>query len=323
MSSFGLPLPEPTSQEEKWQDALGRSIKNLDYTPENFTRINVRERENEIRFAPEENVGFGTKLYNAFAEETVTGHLISDLGDPVFPSTNYYPTDEEKQKFGGELSPEIVDRIAKDTSSFEEFLYELDQARLTEKRRLELYSGGATGFATGMALTMITSGGEAAIVASLIGAATGGLGAPASGTAAATVTAANVARRATRMRAILKAVGSAAAVDVPLEGIRYQTDKTLTPTDLLINLGASVVLSGGIASVFPQVFVGPMGMLTDTAKIQQAAEAAAKAGDTKTAEALNNLLRPRVRVRSLVGEDPTEEVMAMDIDTLRREAKKY
>lgn len=322
MSSFGLPLPEPTPQEEKWQDALKRAVRNLDYVPENFQRPNVRELEAEQRFAPEEDAGFGTKLYNAFAEETVTGQLFSDLGDPLFPSTNYYPTDEEKTKFGESLPPGVVDRIAAETSSFEEFLYEIDKARLTEKRRQELYSGGATGFATGMALTMIASGGEAAVAAALIGAATGGTGAPAA-VGSTALNAANAARRATRTRAILKAVGSAAAVDVPLEGIRYQTDKTLTPTDLLINLGASAVLSGGIAATFPQLFVGPMGMLTDTAKIQQAAEAAAKAGDTKTAQALNNLLRPRVRVRSLVGGDPTEEVMAMDLATLRKEAKKY
>jgi hypothetical protein len=322
MSSFGLPLPEPTPQEEKWQDALKRAVRSLDYVPENFQRPNVRELEAEQRFAPEESPSFGTKLYNAFAEETVTGQLISDIGDPVFPRTNYYPTDEEKVKFGGNLSPEIIDRIASETGSFEEFLYELDNARLTEKRRQELYSGGATGFATGMALTMIASGGEAAVAAALIGAATGGVGAPAAAGSTA-LNAANAARKATRTRAILKAVGSAAAVDIPLEGVRYQTDKTLTPTDLLINLGASTVLSGGIASVFPQMFVGPMGMLTDTAKIQQAAEAAAKAGDTKTAQALNNLLRPRVRVRSLVGGDPSEEVMGMDLATLRKEAKKY
>ncbi len=322
MSSFSLPGSEPISEQEKWQDALRLSLRNVDFAPKPFEQVNVREAENEIRYAVDENIGFFGKFYNALAEETVTGQLISDLGDPSFPDTNYYPSDEDKGKFGKGLDPEVVNRIANETNSLEEFLYELDNARLTQKRREELYSGGASGFATGLALTMVASGGEAAVLAALISAATAGAGAP-SAVASTTTNLANTAARATRARAILKAAGSSLALDVPLEGIRYATDKTMTTTDLLIGLGASVTMGAGFGALFPESFVGPLRELVDTAKIQQAADAAAKAGDTATADALNNLVKSRIRVRRFVGDDPTEEVMEMDLATLRKEAKKY
>ena len=322
-SSFPLPPQGPVTEAAHWQNAAQLALTTIDFTPDSPEKKTTRELENIRKFTPEEDVGFGTKFYNAFAEETVIGQAVSDLGNfisgPSFEDTGYSPTDEDRDTFGSDLRPETVDRIANASGSFEEFLFELDQARITEKRRTELFGGGAWGFTQGLGLTMVAAGGESALAALTASALTGGAGAPAAATST-VAQIANVARKATRARAIMKAAGLAAAIDVPLEGFRYHLDKTLTTTDLLINIGASAVLSGGIGAVFPEKFVGQMLRTADEAKIRQAMEGAE--GPAK--ERLAKLLKARVKVRKLLDpDDPAEEVSMLDNNSVRAEAKKY
>lgn len=318
-TSFPLPSQDPINPDEQWENAANLALSTVDFTPDSPEKKTQRELDNIRRFTPEEDVSFGTRFYNAFAEETVIGQTISDIGGPSFEtSTDYYPTEEDKTTFGSDLLPEVVDRISSASRSFEEFLYELDQARITEKRRMELFGGGAWGFTQGLGLTMVASGGEAAL-ATLLGSLVFPAGAAAGGVATASQLAL-AAKRATRVRAILKASGTAMAIDVPLEGIRYQLDKTLTTTDLLVNIGASAVLSGAIGAIFPDKFVGPIWNSAQEANIRKAMEGA----DEPTRKRLARLLKSRVKVRPLLDpDDPTEAVVSLDNKELRAEAKKY
>ena len=318
MSSFGVPPRRPVTEQKLWRQSVLKTFEHASFTPETPELLTRRELDQRVRFTPEEDPSFGTKFYNAFAEETLTGQWMGSLNDPKFIDTGYYPSDEDKQTYASDLPEETVERVASETNSFEEFLFQLDEVRLTRKRREELFAGGALGYATGFGLTMIASGGEATLLS---------LGAaalmPASAPAATTATAMQVAaaaRRATRIRAILKAAGASAVLDVPIEATRYQLDKSLTTTDLLVNLGASVALAGGVGALFPEKFVGNILNSADEAAIREAAEFA----DPKTKAKLEKILKLRVKVRQMLNsDDPAEVVAAMNDKELRAEAKKY
>ena len=325
MTEFNIPplsqIQNPETQPDPWDTATQSALARFPYTFENPEYETNREIENRKIYKPDLDIGFFGKAYNAFAEETVLGQAVSDIFSPSFSSSGYTPSKEDLAKFGGDLEPETLERISSSVSSFEEFLYEIDQARITQKRRIELFSGGVSGFATGMGLTILAAGGEATVASLLLGSLTGGAAAPGTATAGA----ANVATatmRARRIQGMLRAAGSAAAIDIPLEGFRYGLDKTLTPADLIINMGASVTLAGSLGAWKPDKFLGKLASAADEAKIQQAADYARAKGDTDTADALDGVVRNRIRVKPLLNpEDATEEVGNMSVTEVRKAAK--
>ena len=274
----------------------------------------LRELDLIVSQRPDLNMGFFAKAGTAFSNETVIGEIIREFKGPDFVDVGYVATDEDKEKYASDLDPTTVDRVANASDSFPEFLYELDQARLTIKRRQELFAGGTLGAIEGLGLTLLAAGGEAVALTLLAGAIGTAIGGPAGTTAAAGATAVT---RIHRIKGMLKAMGMAAAIDIPLESTRYALDKTLKPRDLVIALGASAGLSGAIGAWKPQIFLRSIQNMSHTAAVREAGEAAAEAGDTAVAEAVEAQTRQTVRVVPF--DDDFDEVMS--IPTRKKDAE--
>tara|TARA_Y100001963_G_scaffold72057_1_gene100164 strand:- start:1635 stop:5921 length:4287 start_codon:yes stop_codon:yes gene_type:complete len=284
----------------------------LFHTVETPRDRSMRELSLEYAFRPNMDIGFGGKIYNAFANETVIGEVLRELSAPNYRDTGYVVTKEDIEKYAGDIDPAAAARAAASSNSFGEFLYETDEIRLTEKRRKELYSGGALGFTTGLGLTVLAAGGEAVALSILAGAVGGPAGAAAG--------AGNAINRMTRIKGMLKGMGLAAAIDVPLETTRYALDKTLRPTDLMIALGASAGITGAIGAYKPHLFLPELQKASDVATKRAAASALREAGDEEAAEAIEKTISMSVRV--VDPEDGLEDLIDLKGAELFAEARR-
>ena len=300
-----------TSPEYQKPDA-----KSLSWMPPTPRDESMRELSQRYTFKPNENVGFFDKVYNAFASETVIGEILREMSAPNYRDTGYVVTKEDIEKFAGDIDPLAASRAAASSDSLAEFLFESDQIRLTEKRRKELFSGGALGTATGLALTLLAAGGEAvglSLLASAAGSALGPGGSAAAGGAVAV-------NRMTRMRGLMKAMGTAAAIDVPLEAARYSLDKTLRPSDVIMALGASATLSGALGAWKPHLFLRELQSASDVATARTTANALRELGETKAAEKIEQKIRMSVRV--LLTNDEMDRIASLKGTELFEAAKK-
>ena len=273
-------------------------------SPEELT---AREMFNQYTMRPDQDVGFFSKVGTAFTNETVTGEILRELTAPDYDPTDYVANDEDREKYAGDLPSEIVDRIADKSKSFAEFLWEVDEVRLTNKRRAELFSGGVTGAIEGMGLTLLAAGGEAVLLTALASA----IGGPAGGAAAV----GSAVSKATRIRGALKGLGIAAAVDTPLEIARYNLDNTMRPQDAMIAIGAAAGIGGGLGAWKPHLFLKSAKSMGETAKKVEKADALEAAGKTKEAADIRDGIKAKTKIR------PVSEVRE-EIDALKGQALK-
>ena len=274
--------------------------RSLSWMPATPREESARELSQRLTFRPDENIGFFGKVANAFSNETVIGELLREMAAPNYRSTGYVVSNEDIERFAGDIDPMAAQRAAAASDSLAEFLYETDEIRLTEKRRKELFSGGPLGIATGLGLTLLSAGGEAVALSVLLGAAGTAVGGPAGGAAAAGGLAAT---RVQRMKGLMKAMGLAAAIDVPLETARYSLDKTLRPSDVMMALGASTTLSGALGAWKPHMFLREMQGASDVAAARVTAAALREIGEPEAAATLDRAIQMSVRVV-----DSSEEV---------------
>ena len=333
MTSFGA--PQLRSEEDLWKSSLRNVLSRAHFTPdtpEYRTEVEIDELEKYKQ--DQEEVTFGTKLWNAATAETVTGRAITRAMMPSFEPTGYYPSDEDVKKYASDLPEEVIKRlrdgeelmglaVSDGVKSFEEFIYNVRDARETLRKRRQLFSGGAGGFAEGFALAMGFAGVEATLATVGATALTGGFGTATAATEG-TAAVASTAARASRLKSSLKAARLAAVVDVPLEFARYELDKTLSTNHLIISWAAAVGFSGALGAAFPKLYLSPLQRAAMDAQLEEAAVQAAKRGDTAAAAALrarkNNT---KVTARSVLGaRDPIERVANMSDKVVREEALK-
>ena len=196
------------------------------------------------------DLGFGGKILTAFEYETVTAEALRDLTSRRYKlaeaiDPNFTVTPEIIEEYASDIPKETIARIGS-PGSLAAFLEEVNDARIQEQRRQDLYTNGMV---SGIAATIIGSGAEA-VAATILGAKVAGPFGAAAGAAGF----ANRITRGVRIATGVRAALAAAAIDVPLEGARYAMDKTLTPGDLMIAVGASGVLSGTLGTAFPKAF---------------------------------------------------------------------
>ena len=240
---------------------------------------------------PKTDVGFFDKIGLAFSNETVIAELWREMNAPDYkPEKNFRVTADDIEQYASDIPEDQLNRVISSSNSFAEFIYETDQVRLTNKRRSELFSGGPAGVATGLGLTMMAAGGEA-VALTLLGSA---IANPQAGLATGAV---NTITKLKRIKAMFKAMGVAAAVDIPLETARYNLDKTMRPLDVAVALGASAGLSGAMGAAFPKLFLKELQGFSNTAAVKEAADAARAAGKPDVAEAVEETIKQRVSVR--------------------------
>jgi hypothetical protein len=265
-----------------------------------------------------ENIGFWGTIGTALTIDTITGEFISDMDGVASTNGTYEPTDKEREYFASDIPKYVVDRIADVSTNKDQFLYELQQARISIRRRNEMMSGGTLGAVGGFSASMLAMGGEAVAITLL-----GGAIFP---TLAAVGGAATVAGRVRRGAGAVKGLVSNLAVDVPLEMTRYELDKTMTPTDVMIGLGASAVLGSAVGAWKPHMYLRPIQNMSEVAARRKAADALRRAGDEKAAKALEDSVNPRVRV--VPHDEDVEDLASMPLGhtnqqpgSLRSEAK--
>ena len=287
----------------------------LGESPERLTNRQLSLRKNLI---PDSDIGFFGRIENAFVGETVVGELLREMDAPEYKETGFVATQDDIEKYASDIDPAAANRVLSATAgtSFAEFIYELDQVRQTEKRRKELFSGGAFGIATGVGATILAAGGEAVLLSLLASAAGTAMSGP-GGVAAGGAVAVN---RMHRIRGALKGIGLAAAIDVPLEATRYQLDKTLRPSDLIMALGASAGLSGAIGGLKPGLFLKELQGASETATLKASEKALREAGADELADEVAKKTKMSVRTASF--DEDFEEVTSMGRKELYAEARR-
>lgn len=288
-------------------DAYKTTLNNPYSAPDTPQARTQRQLRNYYDQVPLADVGFLSKFYNAIAEETGTGQALSNLFDPSFAKTDYVFQQEDFDYFASDLPKEVVERIASKSQSLEQFLFETDEARTTIRRRKEIFNDSPI---AGGAAVLIAAGGEAAIYTGLVTALTGGIG---TGGAVA-----SSAIRYRRMKGVLSGLSLVAAVDTPIELVRYQSDNTMTVQDLLISLGTAAGFGGAIGGAFPQVFQN-LKRASETTAVRQAVQAA---GSNKEAQKILDVLNPKVSIEKLTDDDIVEEVLRMSPRELAAEARR-
>lgn len=278
MTSLDIPLfrgPELKRDLEKAVE-LG-AIKQAVENPINL-RLPEYKTEEQLRdlFDVPEPTGFFGKLGLGLSEMTVAGHAIRSWQKPTFPSTNYRATQEDKEKFGYGLPEEAIERVAEDAESLDEFIYELNEARNTLRAQQRLFDGG-WGTAFGVGTTLIAAGGEAVLLGGIF---TKMLTSAAGSSVAMfdTLTTVSSAKsKYDRLKGLAAGVGTAAAVDIPLEYARYQLDDTLRPIDMLIGMGLATGVGAGIGAWKPSAFI-PSLRFTETQIAKLGLDAARREG---------------------------------------------
>ena len=227
--------------------------------------------------APEnQDLSFVDKIFTAFSNETVLGQAFRDMGGPEYAEDpNFSITDELIEEYAADLSDSTKERLRTPgffgggvARNFLEFIHEVNDARITERRRAQLFQGGTLDFIGGLGATILASLPEfivataaATTVGSFVSTPVGGVGA---GVATATTRIGRIGKiidvgiKSARGRTVAKTLLTAAAVDVPMELIRYRVDPTIRPIDLAIGISAAGALGGGIAAYKPQWFSAEM-----------------------------------------------------------------
>ena len=118
------------------------------WNPDTPRDRSIRELQRIRSTSARSSVGIGTKLSHAFGGETVIGELWRALDTPDFHDTGYVPTETDFEKYADDIDRSVAERVAISVDSLPEFLYELDQVRVTNRKREELFSGGGLGMAT-------------------------------------------------------------------------------------------------------------------------------------------------------------------------------
>tara|TARA_R100000655_G_scaffold17753_1_gene37636 strand:+ start:3666 stop:7976 length:4311 start_codon:yes stop_codon:yes gene_type:complete len=279
----------------------------------------VTRRELQQAYEPQVP-GVLERIGTAFTYETVTGELARDWFGPSFtPDPAFELTDEMAEKYMADFSPEIRQNIIDDEPlSFLEFLHEVDDVRTALRKRQEMFSGGGLGAAVGFGAVMFGSGSEAVALGLGAGIAGTAVGGPVGSVLAGTAT---TAARFRRIRGALRAGVASLTIDVPLELVRKEADKSLTNTDLLIALGASGALGGGIGAAFPGLtgLKAPLNKAIKDSVNEEAASVAAKAGDTEGASALS---RRDNRVRVLSDDEIADDTIKLSDKALDAEARR-
>ena len=279
-----------------------------------------RQLQREMITRVDPSIGFWGTIGHALATETVAGEFIRWLETPNFESTGYVPTKKDLQEYASDLPQEVLERVIDETDSFPGFLFELDQARISIRRRKEIYSGGTMGAVGGFAASMLAMGGEAVAMTLLLGAAL-----PAGGAAALGLRGSGTMFKASTGARRMAGAGKAAlgnlVVDIPLEAARYELDKTMTPTDLIIGLSASAGLGGAIGAWKPHIYLDLKHQIAERAAKLKAAK---EGGDDAAAEAVEAEARIRVTPNSEDAEDLASMPRGYDSDepgSLLAEAK--
>ena len=240
-----------------------------------------RELWKMYKNSPRKSVGIFEKIGLTISNETVIARLFDALGGRDFiEEEDFRVTEEDIHKYARDLPEYQLNRVIADSKSFAEFIYETDQVRITNRKRAEVFSGGPLGMATGLGLTMLAAGGEA-VALTLLATSSGG---PLAGLAAL----GNSASRLKRVQGAVKAMGIAAAIDVPLETVRYNLDNSLRPLDIAVAIGASQGISGLVGAWKPHLFTN----FSKTASIKETADAVEAAGDSALAASIREKARP-------------------------------
>ena len=245
-------------------------------TPEARTKHDLLTKFYNPNRPENQDLSFFGKVGQAFSNETVLGQAFRDMGGPSYENDpNFTITDQLIQEYAEDLSDSTKERLkdpgflgGSPASNFLEFLEEVNDARITERRRAQLFQGGALDFVGGLGATILASLPEfiaataaATTVGSFVSTPVGGV---AAGAATATTRIGRIGKiidvgiKSARGRTVAKTLLTAAAVDVPMELIRYRVDPTIRPIDLAIGIGAAGALGGGIAAVKPQWFSAEM-----------------------------------------------------------------
>ena len=166
-----------------------------------------------------------------------------------FPDPSFRVSDEMREKYGANISQESMQRIVdSDPVNFTEFLDEVRDVETTQKNRARIFEGGALGVAEGALATLLVSGGEAVAATMAATAGAAAISGPLGGAVAGVGTAAAKFRR---IKGFWRMATSSLLIDVPLETIRKNLDKSLTETDYYIALASSAFLGGSIGAAFP------------------------------------------------------------------------
>lgn len=275
----------------------------------------IRDLSLYLDTIPDKDIGFMGRMRRSLSGETVTGELFREWNAPDFTPTNYIPSKEDIEKYASDLPAYTVQRVVDTSRSLPEFLYELDQVRLTNKRREEIFSGGTLGTISGFGSILLAAGGEAAALTLL-----GGTALSAMRGAGAAVSATGAISKAQRVRGSLKAMGIASAVDIPLEMTRMHLDKSLRPMDLMIALGASAGISGAIGAVKPNWFLRELNNMSNTAKVKEAADMVRESGAEKLADEIDAKVNPRPTTSAFTKQH--DEIISMPRKELFAEAKR-
>ena len=237
------------------------------------------------------DLGFGGKVLTALEYETVTAEAIRDMTSRSYPMAemldpNFTVTPEIIEEYASDIPESTLRRIGS-PASLPEFLEQVNDVRIQEQRRKDLFENGMI---SGVLATILGSGAEA-VAATVIGSAVAG---PFGGAAAA---AGNLNRitRGVRIATGVRSALAAAAIDVPLEGARYALDKTLTPGDMLIGIGASGALSGALGTAFPKAFNSSLRRAINDSVREETEVLLREAGETAAAETFAPAL-PSIRV---------------------------
>jgi len=285
-------------------------------TPEARTKRDLLTKFYNPNRPENQDLSFFGKVGQAFSNETVLGQAFRDMGGPSYENDpNFSITDELIQEYAEDLSDSTKERLkdpgffgGSPASNFLEFLEEVNDARITERRRAQLFQGGTLDFVGGLGATILASlpefivaTGAATAVGSFVSTPVGGV---AAGSATATTRIGQIGKiidvgiKSARGRTVAKTLLTAAAVDVPMELIRYRVDPTIRPIDLAIGVTAAGALGGGIAALKPQWFSAEMRAALRESATELEEEAAATVASAVAGKPLGASLGVEARQRA-------------------------
>ena len=305
-------------------------------SPERLTTLELEQIYNNPKAV--ESMWLPEKIWTAMKYETLTGEFVRDffLSPEFAPDPSFKVTQELIQKYASDLKdrdglPLGPDhRVFEGVRSLPAFLHEIHDYRVISRKRQAMFSGGALGAIGGFVATMLGAAPEA-IAATILAAKAGTALGPAGTVAAGTATAGarlkrfnaifSAVRASGRARAMAKAGAFTTAVDIPMELARHAMDKSLTTTDIVLGVSASVGLGQGLAAWKPHLFsrhaAASRKMAEDSAK-EEFAEAAARSGRQDLAE---EATPPTPKLRLVTDDEIVEEVSALSVRAMKREAK--
>ena len=288
----------------------------VDRTPESRTKRDLFLNFYNPNADENQDIGFFGKLGVAFANETVVGQTFRNMGGGDYmDDPNFSVTDSLIEKYASDLSDPTKERLkdpgflgGSPAGSLFEFLEEVNDARITERRRAQLFQGGTLDFIGGLSATILASlpefivaTGAATAVGSAVSTPVGGV---AAGATTATTRIARIGKiidvgiKSARGRTVAKTLLTAAAVDVPMELLRYRVDPTIRPIDLAIGIGASGALGGGLAAYKPQWFSAEMRAALKESATELEEEAGAAVASAVAGKPLGKSLGVEARLRA-------------------------